>query len=87
LRRRDFQIVDIEGIGSAKYLDLARAMARRLGSSYIAFAKTGAPNNPNIPGWSPYDVAERPVMIFDNRTRLEKDPNAELRLMWDQLAS
>ncbi len=65
----------------------AQAMARRLGSSYIAFAKTGDPNNPNIPRWSPYNVAERPVMIFDNRTRLEKDPNAELRLMWDQLAS
>jgi para-nitrobenzyl esterase len=65
----------------------ARMMAKRLGSAYIAFAKTGNPNNPNIPQWSSYNVAERQVMIFDNQTRLEKDPNAGLRLMWDQLAS
>jgi para-nitrobenzyl esterase len=65
----------------------ARVMARRLGSSYIAFAKSGDPNNPAIPHWSSFNTVERPVMIFDNNTRLEKDPNAELRLMWDQLAS
>ena len=65
----------------------ARVMAKRLGSSYIAFAKTGDPNNPNIPHWSSYSSTDRPVMIFDSQTRPEKDPNAELRLMWDQLAS
>jgi para-nitrobenzyl esterase len=65
----------------------AKLMAARLGSAYLAFAKTGNPNNPNVPHWPPYNAGERPVMIFDNDTRLEKDPNHELRVMWDRLAT
>jgi len=63
----------------------ARAMARRIGDATIAFAKTGNPDCAAIPHWSAYNVAERPVMIFDDRTRLENDPNRELRLLWNQL--
>jgi len=65
----------------------ARRMAERLGSAYLAFAKTGNPNNSKIPRWAPYDTTDRPVMVFDNQTKLEKDPNAELRAMWARLAS
>jgi para-nitrobenzyl esterase len=65
----------------------ARRMATRLGSAYLAFAKSGNPDNPTIPHWAPYNATERPVMVFDNQTRLEKDPNADLRLMWERMAS
>ncbi|MEO8300212.1 MAG: carboxylesterase/lipase family protein [Rhizomicrobium sp.] len=65
----------------------ARRMAERLGSAYLAFAKTGDPNNPKIPHWQPYNATERPLMLFDNNTRLDNDPNAELRLLWDKMAS
>jgi para-nitrobenzyl esterase len=65
----------------------ARRMAERLGSAYLAFAKTGNPNNPKIPRWAPYNTTDRPVMIFDNQTRLENDPNAGLRAMWERMAS
>jgi para-nitrobenzyl esterase len=64
----------------------AQLMAQRLGSAYLAFAKTGDPNNANIPHWPPYEADTRPVMVFDTNTRLEKDPNRELRLMWNQMA-
>jgi len=64
----------------------ARLMARRLGSAYLAFAKTGNPNNPAIPHWPAYETGTRPVMVFDVNTRLEKDPNHALRVMWDKLA-
>jgi para-nitrobenzyl esterase len=65
----------------------ARLMAKRLGSAYLAFAKTGDPNNANIPAWPAYDLPERAVMIFDRTTRLERDPHRELRLFWDELPS
>jgi para-nitrobenzyl esterase len=63
----------------------AKVMASRLGSAYIAFAKTGNPSNGAIPDWPAYNASERPVMIFDTRTRVERDPNGELRLLWDRL--
>ena len=65
----------------------AQLMAARLGSAYLAFAKTGNPNNANIPHWPAYNADEKPVMVFDSKTRVEKDPNHTLRLLWDQLAS
>jgi para-nitrobenzyl esterase len=65
----------------------ARLMAKRLGAAYIAFAKTGDPNTAAIPHWPPYNPTQRPVMVFNVDTRLENDPNAPLRKMWDTLAS
>jgi para-nitrobenzyl esterase len=69
------------GTGTAS----ARAMARRIGDATIAFAKTGSPDCAAIPHWPAYNAGERPVMIFDDRTRVENDPNRELRLLWKQL--
>ena len=63
----------------------ARAMARRIGDATIAFAKTGNPDCAAIPHWPAYDAATRAQMIFDDRTRVENDPNRELRLLWNQL--
>jgi para-nitrobenzyl esterase len=63
----------------------AKVMAHRLGSAFVAFAKTGNPDNRAIPHWPAYNTSERPVMIFDTETRVQNDPNRELRLLWDKL--
>jgi para-nitrobenzyl esterase len=63
----------------------AQVLSRRIGSAFIAFAKTGNPDNREIPHWPAYDPAKRSVMIFDNQTRVEDDPNRELRRLWDRL--
>jgi para-nitrobenzyl esterase len=63
----------------------ARAMAQRIGGATIAFAKTGNPDCAAIPHWPAYDAAARSIMIFDDRTRVENDPNRDLRLMWNGL--
>jgi para-nitrobenzyl esterase len=63
----------------------AQVMARRIGSAFIAFAKSGKPDNPEIPHWPAYDTASRSVMIFDSQTRVDADPNRELRQLWDRL--
>ncbi|THD66202.1 MAG: carboxylesterase/lipase family protein [Phenylobacterium sp.] len=61
----------------------AKKMADRLASSWAAFAATGDPNNSHIPPWKPYDDKGRAVMIFDNDTRQEMNPRAEIRAWWD----
>jgi len=57
-------------------------MADRLASAWVAFAKTGDPNNPAIPRWAPYDAASRATMIFDTETRVENDPRKSFRELW-----
>ena len=63
----------------------AQVMAQRIGLAFISFAKTGKPDHSGIAAWPAYNTTERPVMIFDTQTRVEKDPNRDLRLLWDKL--
>ncbi|HXA37806.1 MAG TPA: carboxylesterase family protein [Phenylobacterium sp.] len=60
-----------------------KKMADRLASSWAAFAATGDPNNAHLPPWKPYDDKGRAVMIFDNDTRQDFNPRAEIRAYWD----
>ncbi len=60
-----------------------KRMADRLASTFSAFAKTGEPNNSHIPPWKPYSDTQRAVMLFDNDTRQEINPRAEIRAWWD----
>jgi para-nitrobenzyl esterase len=59
-----------------------RAMCDRLASTWIAFAKTGDPNNAMIPPWPAYDARRRATMIFADDLRVEDDPRAEMRAYW-----
>lgn len=59
-----------------------RALAQAMSETWISFARTGDPNNAAIPAWSPYDLVDRPVMLFDAPCRLAHDPHgAERRFM------
>lgn len=60
----------------------AVTMADRLASAWVAFARTGDPNNPEIPQWPAYDAERKPTMIFDLDMRVEEDPLADLRHFW-----
>jgi para-nitrobenzyl esterase len=52
-----------------------RAMVDNMANSWIAFSRTGDPNNSSIPEWKPYDLDQRPTMMFDVPSRLENDPH------------
>lgn len=54
-------------------------------SAWVSFAKTGNPNNSKTPNWPAYDTAKRATMIFDNETRVENDPRAEIRKFWKDM--
>jgi para-nitrobenzyl esterase len=60
----------------------AQRMCNELSSTWVAFAKTGNPNNSQIPHWPRFDTAERTTMVFDGNTRTERDPHRELREFW-----
>ena len=60
----------------------AREVARRMSETFIAFARTGDPNNAAIPHWAPYDLERRPTMIFDVDTRSVDDPRADERRLF-----
>lgn len=57
-------------------------VARRMSETFIAFAKTGDPNNAAIPYWAPYDLERRPTMVFDVETRSVDDPRADERRLF-----
>jgi para-nitrobenzyl esterase len=65
--------------GSAR----GKVMADRLATAWVAFAKTGDPNNSLIPHWPAFEPQHRSTMVFDDDTRVEDDPRAELRAYWD----
>src|SRR5262245_6061834 len=63
-----------------------RLMARRLASTFVAFAKTGNPDNDQIPQWPQYEPNRRATMVFDANTRVESDPRASIRKYWSEHA-
>ncbi len=52
--------------------------------TWIAFARSGNPNNARLPAWAPYDEASRTTMIFDNECGPVEDPKREDRLTINQ---
>ena len=63
----------------------AQAMADAVSESYIAFAKTGNPNNGHVPKWPVFDLTRRPTMIFDDKVRIEDDPRGPERKYIEQV--
>ncbi|MCK9495624.1 MAG: carboxylesterase family protein [Dehalococcoidia bacterium] len=61
------------------------ALADAMADTWLAFARTGCPDNPAIPEWRPYNAEDRATMIFDVPSRLELDPRREERLAWGDL--
>ena len=57
----------------------AQKVADQVSETFIAFARTGDPDNKTIPKWPRYDLAKRPTMMWDVSSRVEDDPRGEER--------
>jgi para-nitrobenzyl esterase len=68
--------------GSPYAVSAARQkVADQMSGAFIALARSGEPNHPGLPPWTPYDLARRPTMVFDVETAVVDDPrSAERRL-------
>ena len=51
--------------------------------AWVAFARSGDPNHAKLPEWTTYELRDRAMMRFDDPSRLELDPIADIRAMWD----
>ena len=63
----------------------AQALAAKVNAAWVAFAKTGDPNTAGLPHWEPYTADTRAVMFLDNQSTLVKDPEANVRKLWDEI--
>lgn len=61
----------------------AKKMAAVMSETFIAFAKTGKPDNALIPAWTPYSLEKRETMVFDLPPHLENDPRGRERKLFE----
>ena len=54
----------------------ARALAAKMSSALVAFARTGNPNHAGIPRWPAYSASAPANMIFDSRVEVRSAPDA-----------
>ena len=59
----------------------AAALAEKMSSAWIAFARTGNPSNPKTGNWPAYGAA-RATMILDNASKVVNDPAGAERHLW-----
>jgi para-nitrobenzyl esterase len=59
----------------------AMALADKVSDTWIAFAKSGVPNTPKLPRWTPFNSSDRPTMVFNNESKVENDPLREQRIV------
>lgn len=79
----DIQLVfdNIDKQGATAVGPNAQPMADQMSETFIAFARTGNPNNKHLPRWEPYTLPRRRTMVFDTPSHTEDDPRgAERRL-------
>lgn len=57
----------------------AEPLSRAIQDAFIAFAKSGNPNHPGLPTWTPYTLPRRQTMIFDLASRMADDPRGAER--------
>ena len=55
-------------------------MTTIMSETWLAFARTGNPNNAAVPAWAPYDLSSRLVMLFDTTPDVQADPHQAERL-------
>jgi para-nitrobenzyl esterase len=56
----------------------AQALAGKMATAWANFARMGNPSQPGLK-WSPSDPVRNQTMIFDNRCRMEDDPEGDIR--------
>jgi para-nitrobenzyl esterase len=51
------------------------ALADRMSSAWVAFARTGNPNHRGLPRWAPFDTKQRVMMVFNDECKALSDPH------------
>ena len=62
-----------------------QVLANLMADAWIAFARTGNPNTPALPMWTPYSERDRGTMVFDVETEFVQDPDSMERVLLQRL--
>ncbi|HEX4750191.1 MAG TPA: carboxylesterase/lipase family protein [Bryobacteraceae bacterium] len=60
-------------------------MAEQISEAYIAFARSGDPNNAKLPHWPPYGLTKRTTMSFNSESKSIDDPRGDERKLFSQV--
>lgn len=71
--------------GSAAIGPEAQGMADAMSEALLAFARSGSPDHPGLPRWTPYSPERRETMIMDRPPRLENDPRGDERRFFGRI--
>jgi para-nitrobenzyl esterase len=64
-----------------------RGLVDQLSESWIAFARTGDPNNGYVPYWPAYDPSTRSTMAFDRVSQVVGDPRGIQRALFPKVSA
>jgi len=76
---------NVEAPGSRTKGPGAQAAADQMSDAFIALARTGDPNHPGMPEWTPYGLPGRETMVFDAMSRMENDPRGDERRFFSRV--
>ena len=71
----------MSGIGEEQ-----QQLADIMSESWLAFARSGDPNHPQLPHWPKYEPNLRATLIFDRQPRVVNDPRAAERALFKRPA-
>ena len=60
-------------------------LAGLMSDAWIAFSRTGNPNTPALPEWTPYSARDRGTMVFDVTPEFVQDPDSVERVLLQRL--
>jgi para-nitrobenzyl esterase len=63
----------------------AYALAEKTSAAWVAFARSGNPNTPKLPKWPAYSTTSRDMMLFNNESRVQSDPDRGPRLAMERV--
>jgi para-nitrobenzyl esterase len=63
----------------------AYVLANSVSGSWVAFARSGNPNVPQLPMWPAYSAARRDTMLFNNESRVVQDPDPHARIAMEHV--
>jgi para-nitrobenzyl esterase len=83
----DIQLVfdNINKPGATATGPQAQTIADIMSETFIAFARTGNPNNKMIPKWEQYKLPRRQTMVFNVPPHLEDDPRGAERKIFEKV--
>jgi para-nitrobenzyl esterase len=70
------------GTGRDRY-----ALERRMSSAWVAFARNGNPNTPELPHWPAFDSRRRGTLFLDDVCSVVDDPRRDERLVLESLST